>query len=70
MSWIEKIQNKSNSEKVKIIGVITITTFILLIILWIIVGSVRGSGQKDVRFFNAFGSSFNNFSKAIKSNNK
>ena len=70
MSWIEKIQNKSNSEKVKIIGVMTIATFILLIILWIIIGSVRDSGNKDVRFFNALGQSFNNFSEAIKSNNK
>lgn len=70
MSWIEKIQNKPNSEKVKIIGAITIATFIALIILWIIIGSVRGSGNKDVRFFNAFGQSFNNFSEALKSKNK
>lgn len=67
MSWMEKLQKKSHSEKIKIIWLTVITVFIFLVIIWIFTSNISHYKQKDTTLFETFSRSLkdlgNNFKK-------
>lgn len=57
MSWIEKIQKKSQPEKIRILWITVIATVLILIGVWILVGNVKPQSQNN---------SFQNISNSVK----
>ena len=66
MSWLEKIRQKPNNEKIKLIWIVCSITVAILIIVWIIVGGIKKDTQKDLRVFESVNQSFKEFSKSVK----
>jgi hypothetical protein len=61
MSWLEKVRQKSREEKIKLIWQLTAVVAVLLIILWILIGSYSNGSKKNNDLFNTVGNSFKNF---------
>jgi predicted permease len=55
MNIIEKIRQKPQAEKLKIIWTVAIITAILLIIVWIISARYYKRADKDTTFFQTIG---------------
>ena len=51
MSWLEKIRQKPQPEKMRIIWTVTLIVGILLIIVWIISANYAQHGNNDTGFF-------------------
>ena len=58
MSWIEKIQNKTRAEKLKIIWTVAIAVALLLIIVWFFFAPVSKYKVKDKTLFQTIGRGF------------
>ncbi len=66
MSWLEKIRNKPHEEKLKIIWIITGSCFLILVLLWIILGNPNRKADPNTTIFQTIGNSFQNTVKQIK----
>ncbi len=64
MSWLEKIQKKSNTEKMRLMWTVLIISAILLVILWILTSKISKNLPKDTTLFQTVGKGF----KDIKNN--
>ena len=60
MGIIEKIQNKPDSVKIKIMWVVSILVVILLIFIWGVSYNYRKNIPKDKTLFNTIGDGINN----------
>lgn len=70
MSWIERLRNRSDAEKRKILWIILLVALLILILIWILVGNYKpynSSGGNP--FFQSIGDAFKN-TKNIKINPK
>ncbi|MFA5991099.1 MAG: hypothetical protein WC794_02560 [Candidatus Doudnabacteria bacterium] len=67
MSWIEKIQNKPQAEKMRIIWTAAVAIALLMIVVWIISARLNKNTPKDTTLFQTIGRGFkdvkNNFKK-------
>lgn len=67
MNWIEKIRQKPQEQKIRLIWTVVIITAVLLIILWIVLARFQKSLPKDTSLFKAIGKGFqdikNNYGK-------
>ncbi len=61
MSWLVKLQNKSKSEKIRLLWIALIGTLLVLVLLWIIIGNVRPSADKNTDLFKTIDKSIKNF---------
>lgn len=61
MSWVTNLQSKSKKEKIRILWFGLVGALIILVILWVIIGNLKPSAQKDTSLFNEFGNSIKNF---------
>ncbi len=60
MNWIEKIQNKPNSVKIRIIWAVSIVVVILLIFIWGLSYKFRKHTPKDQTLFQTIGDGIKN----------
>jgi len=54
MNIIEKLRQKPQAEKIRIIWTVIIISVILLIILWTLTSKIGKSGPKDTTLFQTF----------------
>lgn len=66
MSWLEKIRTKPHEEKLKIIWIITGSCFLILILLWVILGNPERKADPNTTIFKTIGNSFQDTIKQIK----
>jgi len=66
MNFIQKIQNKTTAEKMRIIWIVVIIAAILLVGIWIISAKYYKNTDKDTTFFESIG----NGVKEVKDNYK
>lgn len=55
MSWIEKIRQKPQKEKIRIIWATILAAVVLLIALWVITGRISKNTPKDTTLFETIG---------------
>lgn len=67
MSWVEKIRNKPQGEKMKIIWTIAVVIALVMIVIWVISARMAKKVPKDTTLFQTIGRGFkdlkNNFNK-------
>jgi uncharacterized membrane protein YvbJ len=61
MSWLTKLQNKPQKEKIKILWATLISIVVLLIAAWIIIGNVKPKAEKDTRLFQTINQGIKDF---------
>lgn len=66
MSWIEKIQNKTQPEKMRIIWTVAAITAVLLILVWIISAPMSKNVSKDTTLFQTIGTGFKDLKNNLK----
>lgn len=66
MSWIENIRQKPDHEKIKIIWLICGVAIAILILAWILIGGIKRTTQKDLRFFDSLKTSANGLGQSFK----
>lgn len=66
MGFIEKIRNKPQQEKVRIIWLVVIVTAVLLIAIWVLTSRIGNGPSKDTSLFKTLDQGF----KDIKENYK
>jgi hypothetical protein len=64
MSWIEKVRQKPQEQKIRLIWTVVILAAIALIILWIVLGRYSRSLPRDTSIFQTIGKGF----KDVKEN--
>ena len=66
MDWINKVRNKPQEEKIRIVWIVVIVAAVVLLGLWIILAHYSRSLPKDTTLFDTLGQGF----KDIRDNYK
>lgn len=70
MAWLEKIQNKSKEEKVRLIWICVLVGAVLLILLWLLTWGYKKSAPIDTTLFETISTSFEKAKTNFKPVNK
>ncbi len=60
MNWLERIRQKPQREKLKIIWTVVVIVFVLLVLLWIVTSRISKNQTKDTTLFQTIGQGFHN----------
>ena len=66
MDWLQKIQNKPQAEKLRIIWATVIVVAILLVGVWIISARYYKNVPKDNTLFNTIGQGIHDVNESLK----
>lgn len=63
MSWIKTIQSQPRAKKIRTIWIITITAFVVMLVVWIVIGNYRSGSGADFSLFKTFGNGIKELGK-------
>lgn len=66
MTWIEKVRQKSQEQKIRLIWITVIAAAVVLIILWIILARFSRNLPKDTTLFDTIGNGLKNLKDNYK----